>query len=472
MNRSEHFKATASHTASQNQWYVLATIYGEHKGLKIDDELHQRNRHIWNSWVWKCLSNTDRAFFRENDDLDLGDLDPWTSEESAYVKEQLKARTGGNGTIPDPTAMCDLKNLVFDKTVCFDGFIFPGGADFCDSNFDKIATFYQATFIGDAGFFDVKFHSESDFRNAHFDMDGEFENAKFGGIANFEGAVFNLSASLTSCTFSDDALFGNIDFKGEARFDGVTFAGNASWAFSTFAEDVTFCWSVFDRHVSFTRTEFQEFSDFANAQFLHTTTFHYSRFTRTMPTLSGALLHPNTIFTADKNLWPKILADDINELQDSQLSLAMIRQAIAIQGRPEEEHFFFRREMECRSLSGSIFHRLPYRLFGTLSEFGYSIKRPLVGLLGLWLVFGVAYGFLVYGAFDSWSISALSKIASGLGLSVANILIFLGFHGRFEVSVFEGASAWLIFFSGIQTVIGFIYLFFLGLGLRTRFRIR
>ncbi len=71
--------------------------------------------------------------------------------------------------------------------------------------------------------------------------------------------------------------------------------------------------------------------------------------------------------------------------------LAVIRHAIAKQGLPEEEHYFFRREMRFRAKIGTVFDRLPYILYQELSDFGNSIIRPTVGLLALWVTFGLAY---------------------------------------------------------------------------------
>ena len=40
--------------ASQNPWYVLATVFGEH-GETIDDALHEKNRAVWNAWMCQGL---------------------------------------------------------------------------------------------------------------------------------------------------------------------------------------------------------------------------------------------------------------------------------------------------------------------------------------------------------------------------------------------------------------------------------
>ena len=149
--------------------------------------------------------------------------------------------------------------------------------------------------------------------------------------------------------------------------------------------------------------------------------------------------------------------------------LAVIRHAISRQGLPEEEHYFFRREMRFRAKIGTIFERLPYILYQELSDFGNSIIRPTVGLLVLWVGFGLAYWLGYYG---HGSDQSLTLLLPAFGLSFANIFGFLGFHSRFMPNVFDSTPAWLIAASGFQSVFGFVLLFFLGLGLRARFRLQ
>ena len=135
------------------------------------------------------------------------------------------------------------------------------------------------------------------------------------------------------------------------------------------------------------------------------------------------------------------------EPEASRDSLAVIRHAVAKQGLPEEEHYFFRREMRFRAKIGTVFERLPYILYQELSDFGNSIIRPTVGLLALWVTFGLAYWLGYYGH------SKFETMLPAFGLSFANIFGFLGFHGRFMPNAFDNTPAWLVAASGFQSVV-------------------
>ena len=83
----------------------------------------------------------------------------------------------------------------------------------------------------------------------------------------------------------------------------------------------------------------------------------------------------------------------------------------------------------------------------------------LLGLL--WLG-----GLLIYATQTSWG---AGKAAA---YSFATMFKFFGLQGTYLEKETEGLSDAMQVISGAQTVLAFILLFFLGLGLRTRFRLR
>jgi hypothetical protein len=90
-------------------------------------------------------------------------------------------------------------------------------------------------------------------------------------------------------------------------------------------------------------------------------------------------------------------------------------------------------------------------------------------LFRLWLYPGLAFCAAKLtgtpGA-DFWA------LLSSFGLSFANMFSFLGLQRTFfedELGEMNGA---LQFIAGVQTFMGFVLLFFLGLGLRNRFRLK
>ena len=139
--------------------------------------------------------------------------------------------------------------------------------------------------------------------------------------------------------------------------------------------DAWFGNATFERFANFTGATFEKIASFTDCQFGRTTSFREARFQGAFPRFSGAILHQNTIFTAKDRFWPAMSSVEPEASRDS---LAVIRHAIAKQGLPEEEHYFFRREMRFRAKIGTVFERLPYILYQELSDFGNSIVRPTV----------------------------------------------------------------------------------------------
>ena len=162
----------------------------------------------------------------------------------------------------------------------------------------------------------------------------------------------------------------------------------------------------------------------------------------------------------------------------------MIRHVVGKQSRVDDEHFFFRKEMEFVRRGGG-FQGWLVRFYWLISDYGHSILRPLLFLIG------TVAGFAVYltdkATKDCFSPgTAISDICRAdwvaeipvmLALSFANVFAFLGFHRRFFSDPFSEdrfgeALPWVVYWSGAETVLGVVLLFFLGLGLRNRFRLK
>ena len=135
--------------------------------------------------------------------------------------------------------------------------------------------------------------------------------------------------------------------------------------------------------------------------------------------------------------------------------------------RPEDEHFFFRHEMRCKSVLEGWSDRKFIHLYGLISDYRYSVVRPANGLA---LNVAIDWGFL--GIYLRCVKSSENPVIEGLGLSIANTLPFLGFIRRFHGDIYKDAPNWLEVITATQSTGGIILLFFLGLGLRNRFRLK
>lgn len=100
------------------------------------------------------------------------------------------------------------------------------------------------------------------------------------------------------------------------------------------------------------------------------------------------------------------------------------------------------------------------------------MMRPVVGLAVLWV-----FGWLLMLMQFQWHCvmggGVCKSGAFAAGLSFANLFSFLGFGRLYFGDFFKvGATTWVILISAVQNILRVIFLFFFGLGLRNRFRLK
>ena len=154
--------------------------------------------------------------------------------------------------------------------------------------------------------------------------------------------------------------------------------------------------------------------------------------------------------------WPK---SPKQNLETARQSCATIRHVLTQQGLPEEAHFFFRREMRFASQIGSCCQRLPYLLYGWLSDFGYSIQRPLWWLAGIWFV-GMAAFWAVFCFPGAVSVLTQSDLGTAAALSFSNLFPLFGFGRVFLGDVLAALPRGAQVLCGLQTVFSLPLLFF------------
>lgn len=232
--------------------------------------------------------------------------------------------------------------------------------------------------------------------------------------------------------FSRDASFASASFRGDAYFHSATFRGRA---------------------------------DFSNRMFDGQTVFSHAKFLGDVPKFYQRSFHQDTEFSLDQTNWPLITKDNAAE---SKRAYTRLRQVMNELHKPDDEHFFYRQEMRCKALLENIWNRWPFVLFRWMSDYGYSVTRPIA-----WLAAVVVLGGAVIGSYlRTTGIPGNGSIWQGLGVSFSNTFPFLGFSRKMHPDFFEIAPAWLDALSAAQSILGVILLFFLGLGLRNRFRIK
>jgi len=489
--------------ASENPWYVLATLFGEYVTKDVHHievkETSDINRKYWNAWASQGMTDGAKSAIKDAKGKSILDDAPEWDSVRLEVEEKFKARLP-KSELPKPSLGVNFYDIIFNNDIYFSDFFFPGDVNFKDTKFSgdahfsntkffKTAEFNNAEFSGDAHFFSAEFYGDycvvsADFTNAKFSGDAHFSNTKFFKTAEFNNAEFSGGTSFQSAKFSKYAMFRRAEFSGDVNFISAEFSGDVNFFSANFSGGAIFSSTKFFKgpffssanfsgnanfHNSkfsglsiFISAEFNEEANFSDAVFDSPCNFRDTHFKKYYPDLSGTLLHSKTILTSEDIYWPKKVVEKSNddETKAAFESCALLRQNMTSQGLFEAAHFFFRREMAHKAELSKLWER-PFYVIYRWVEYGYGVKQPLVGIVLLWAA-GIL--LLIYDGFLPFT--------TALGLSAANIFKFFGFQGAYYGGVIESLSSPLQFMTVAQTVIGYLLLFLLGLGLRNRFRMK
>lgn len=399
-------------SVEKNKWYVLATVCGE-QGDFPDPEDHRQNRRIWNGWMCARMSAEDRQAAAKILGLPAAELEPLDDAELEQVARAFAQRIGPEAEPPEPGTVARFRESRFERALICDGFWFHA----------------------------------ADFRGCHFESHANFQGAAFSAGARFSFVHFQRAADFSGAVFGDGADFSLSWF---AEHDGASFSracfdGAADFMLCCFLADVGFNDAVFRGGASFQRAEFR----------------------RSVPEFFHCQQHQATAFTAEPPYWPEVTPS--NGVQ-GKAAYTRLRQMMNDLAKVDEEYFFYRQEMRCKAAIEHWPDNWVIKGFGGLSDFGFSITRPLLALFAMWCVPAIVYlGHYAPAIMDgSVEMSPLGPF----GLSFGFLFSFFGFPKLFFEPVVDGMGPVLTLLAGVQTIMGFVLLFLLGLGLRNRFRLK
>lgn len=412
--------ARARRQAETDGTYQLATMLVDppptvKRGYPATRSLQRiESRKFWNRLLCGHLPKTHKIRLAELAGIDAEELDPIKPSDLKDIQEtrQFTGKQEAVKRLVNPFDRLSFDNLIFSEIEEFDRYIFPIGVSFRNCIFQKKVRFISCVFYN-TSFNSTEFCEDADFRNSAFDGLTGFGDSVFKGNSDFSESEFNGAVHFGSAVFGKESKFVLCKFTGPLSFQGATFS---------------------------------------------------SRF----PEFSAATFSQITTFTAKNDHWPK---DTEATAEQSRESLAIIRYLIGRQGLPEQEHYFYRREMAFAARIGSWWQRLPYRAFGLFSDFGHSLGRPACWLMVVWMAGAAAtFGWL---AWPDPTLTDMDKLLTSAGFSFSNLFAFLGFTRLyFDAEFIANLPRALKFLAASQTVAGVILLFLLGLGLRNRFRLK
>ena len=385
------------------------------------------------------------------------------SEEADFYSEFSK-KANFRGARFSGTANFGLAKERFPGEGGFRSAAFSGEVDFSGATFSGEANFNSARFPGEVDFSSATFSGEADFISATFRGEADFMEAKFPGAANFSGATFSGEAFL-SARFPGEATFRSATFSGEATFRSATFRGEADFMEAKFPGAANFSGATFSGEADFYSATFSGEAVFRNATFTHKTVFADVVFGTRVPDFRGAQLHEATEW--HDAAWPGP-PHDKDEAQAQVNAYGRLKQEMERLKKHEDEQFFFRKELRARrGLSRRPGEWLLNSLYEISSDYGQSVSFPALWLVALFLV-----GFFVFVNAPVFNGAPL-PILSAAGLSLANIFSFLPAKREIMTKeMIDGLAAPAQFLGGIQSLLGVILLFLVGLALRTRFRMK
>lgn len=423
--------------AENNPFYVLATVHGW--AAEADLEHHARNRRIWNGWACSSMEQQERAALAERMRLEVEELAPLSAAETDQLRQAFDARLGPGVEVPRAGSV-HFENVYFSNRVNFRQCVFQYGS------------FANSYFVG------------ANFKSAYFRSAAVFDNTYISG-ASFFSTFFGASAHFQSAHIVG-ASFDSAHINGSAYFHEARFVGRTSFGSACFESDAYFTDGSFESRASEGAYGFEK-----------------ARFMKWTPWFHGRLFHDDPSFSlvsvgADgTRYWPPVAKHERVAITNRN-AYRKLRQISASNQNAEAERFFLRQEMECSAkLEEDFLSRWLIYLYGRLSDYGYSVKGPFIGLISTWLIGALFIHFDFAWAFVDGTpptgMEAVPGAGDAFGLGFANTVAIFGFRSYYLGEAYMiSLPLFAKIIGAFQTIFGFIFLFFLGLGLRNRFRLK
>ena len=322
---------------------------------------HAKGRNEWNAWASAMLALQER----------LRASSRWTRSDRDYTEQ-------ADLWINVATVSFSAENRVeeFTRHAEFQGFLFPWTAFFSSARFIEDVDFLEAEFHGFTYFDHISFGSTASFVFVKFHKFVAFNESTFSGFAPFNGASFSDVAAFDTVTFEQPVDFAQCQFLERAIFHRTKFRGPADFSRCYFPKGADFDAIESSDAFSLAGAAFQQVPSVMGATFRGTLRLH-NVMTPSYPLLGWT---PE----GDAPARFRELKRHANETQDRDRELEFFAQEIRTsrfhaKGLPT----YIPRIWEWRFWFGLF--------FGTFSDFGRSVWRPVFFWALLLFGFGVFY---------------------------------------------------------------------------------
>lgn len=292
---------------------------------------------------------------------------------------------------------CAFTHTDFRCDVDFSQTTFSSGADFSHVQFGLHAEFEEAqlkdsasfqfsSFKGPVSFVKSKFGDKTDFRTSTFHANADFQGASFGDGLDFGTATFRAGCMFQATEYGNCAGFEQTVFFGDADFSASI---RGSTTDSSHFQSVSFASARFNGDVNFEGRKFKSTTRFGRAATPLEKQVDAAVF-RGIPMFHGCELHQDT------DLREAIFQEDFPACRggDAARAYRTLKLAMEKLKATREEQRFFRLEMKAEHPSLSRGKRWISTLYSILSDYGFSLWRPIIALLIFSTLFGIGYGLL------------------------------------------------------------------------------
>lgn len=416
--------------ALQNPWYHLLTWYGEPEGLG-DYQVISKNRLFWHRYMYEVLDDDHKKWLIEEKIHIEEELLSFSDEDKENIDKELENRLAENGGSGNSFSFENFwirfSNVKFNNALYFISYIFP--IPFNVSN---------STFLGEVYFFKTKFSQWTE----------------------FNGSIFSEKTIFYRSTFLEDVSFSDSTYYKKVNFSGSTFGSSIIINQTNFENLVDFTLAKFDGVFSATDTTYEKLPFFSSLDgIIHPISLlnsidHFIRSHNIVDQIENSEVqyYENT-FSALKNKAIEVQKDRF-ALNIWALELQLERKLLK-----QKEKKDFRVRLNILAISA----------YESTADFGRSFVHPFYALLCLMLIgLLVQYG-LQYIFYSPFGLEGWESLKIATSISVSNTFLFLT---PWKVEGMALMNGWVKFFSLVQSVFSFAFIFLIGLGLRNRFKIR
>lgn len=370
--------------------------------------LARAGRNVWNAWrvKWPELpADFNSIDFTKREPIDF----------SGFIFDRFGREIVHGQVAPGDVTFLRAK---FGNQAKFTGAQFGESPNFYDAQFGSLADFDGAKFGTQAIFNGAHFGDLASFRNTVFGERTRFDGAQFGHRPDFESAYFGTLSSFIATQFGTNANFYGVAFEHGVRLDGAQFGDNVVFENARFGLNASFRamtlaeilaeWGRYNSDkialktrttrskgigaasnvflsISFRDACFDGDVTFQDRTFLGPTSFDHTTF-KGVPKLHGCKLHQDTSFDGADFKAPAS--------PEAARAYRTLKLAMAQQQATREEQGFFRLEMQAENALATGPRRILFDVYENLSNYGFSLSRPLWFWLICLIGFSLAHGAL------------------------------------------------------------------------------